>query len=174
MSGHGHQQRPLLFESCGRDDSAGPLGPMLHAHRGPLQRLSIQIFQTGKTAPRKKVRLHRPEAPLFSRLTVGMALFMAHKLKPVLAGKVRHLRHPHSVAARDLGPAPTRAPGGAPWSRKPPGLLLPPVSRASAPSTPDTPHRVAAASLPRCGSCPDGDRAAARLFASGWRAPCYD
>src|SRR2546429_6856357 len=37
---------------------------------------------------------------LFSRLTVGMALFMAHKLKPVLAGKVRHLRHHHSVGDR--------------------------------------------------------------------------
>src|SRR6516165_191139 len=97
MSRYGYQEWTLLLESFGGDDSARSLGAMFHAHRGPLERLPIQIFQTVKMAAGKKVRLHRPEAPLFPCLTIGVALFMAHKLKPVLAGEVAHLRHHHGV-----------------------------------------------------------------------------
>src|SRR5437016_7325232 len=54
-------------------------------------------FPDWQNCVQEKNCLHRPKAPLFPRLAVGVTLLMAHKLKSVFAGEVRHLRHQHRI-----------------------------------------------------------------------------
>jgi TrwC relaxase len=68
-----------------------------HAHRGPLQGLAIQIFQTGKATAGQEVRFHCPKTSFVAGLPVGMPYLVTKEAESVLAGEVGHLRHHHRI-----------------------------------------------------------------------------
>jgi hypothetical protein len=95
-----HQVMALVVERLGRNQPALGDRPLFHAHGGPLEGRLVQIFQTLEAPPRKKVRLHRPEAAFLASFAVGMILFVTHEAESILFGEGLHLRRHHRVPAR--------------------------------------------------------------------------
>ena len=94
------EEAPLVFEGLGRDEPGLALGPLFHAHGGPLQRLVVQILQTAEGAARQEVRLDRQKAAFFARFAIGMSAGMTDEAKAVAFGEGFHLRHDHRWAPR--------------------------------------------------------------------------
>ena len=90
---------------------------MLHTHRGPLERLPVQILQALEAAARQEVGLDRPKTSLLPGFSVGVADRMAEELEAVALGEGGHLRHDHRQLAaaaqtRQVGVVDDALPGG--------------------------------------------------------------
>ena len=75
------------------------LGFVIHSHRGPRQRLGVDVLQTLESAAGQEVGFHRPEAPLFAGLAVAMLDFVAAEDKAILFGEGLHLRDDQRVGS---------------------------------------------------------------------------
>jgi hypothetical protein len=89
----------LMLEELGGDQSCLAGRTILHAHRGPLDRLLVQILQALKTAARQEVGLDCPEASFLPGFSVRMADRMAEEREAVVLGERGHLRHDHRLLA---------------------------------------------------------------------------
>ena len=67
------QVAAFVLECLGGNQARLARRAMLHADRGPLQRLPIEILQAGEAAARQEVGFHGPKTPLLARLAVRVA-----------------------------------------------------------------------------------------------------
>jgi hypothetical protein len=68
------------------------LGFVVHARRGPLKGLLVEVLQALESAPGKEVGFYRPKTALFARFSIGMIARVAAKEKTVFPGEGLHLR----------------------------------------------------------------------------------
>jgi hypothetical protein len=59
-----------MLKGFGRNQLGFALGPVLHAHRRPLESLAVEIVETQERASSQKVSLYGPEAALFTGFAV--------------------------------------------------------------------------------------------------------
>ena len=90
----------FVFEGFGGNQSRFALGTVLQSHRGPLQRLLVEILQAFKGAAGKKVGFHRPETSLFAGFPIGVPQFMTKELETILPGEILHFRDDHRSLSR--------------------------------------------------------------------------
>ena len=100
------QKGAFVLEGLGGNQSRLALGPMLHAHGGPLQGLSVEILQALEGAAGKEVGFHGPEAALLAGFAVGVADLVTAEPEPVLPAEA--LPSPGRSARRR--PCPAAAP----------------------------------------------------------------
>ena len=94
----------FVLESLGGDQSRLAGRAVLHAHRGPLECLLVQILQALEAAARQEVGLDRPETSLFSGFSVRVADRMAEEHEAVALGEGGHFRHDHRPLAAAAEP----------------------------------------------------------------------
>src|SRR5208337_2270695 len=89
----------LMLEGFSGNQPRLALGFVIHSHRGPRQRLSIDVLQTLESAAGQEIGFHRPEAPLFAGLAVAMLNLVAAEDKAILLGEGLHLRGDQRVGS---------------------------------------------------------------------------
>lgn len=92
MRGEWNQVAAFVLEGLGGNQTRLPHGPVVHADRGPLVGLAIQILQAFEAASRQEVGLDGPETPFFPRFAIAVAQFVTAKAEPVTLGERDHLR----------------------------------------------------------------------------------
>src|ERR1700758_2883427 len=88
----------FILEGFGRNQLGFALGPVLHAHRRPLESLAVQIVEGKERPSSQKVSLDGPEAALLTGFAVGVSLFMTAELEAILPGEGLHLRNNHRLS----------------------------------------------------------------------------
>jgi len=111
------KMRPLGLEDLGRNESGLALRPVVHAYRGPLQSLPVQVLQVLEFATGEEVGFHRPKTAFFTGFAVGMTDFMTEEPIAVLPGETLHLRHDHRMGPRASQTGQIRVVDNAVWGR---------------------------------------------------------
>ena len=98
-AGQRGQEAAFVLEGLGGNQARLACRAVLHADRGPLDGLPIQVLQALETAAGQEVGLDGPKTPLLAGFAVRVANRVTEELEAVAGGEGGHFRHDHRLVA---------------------------------------------------------------------------